>query len=156
MSVLFFILALSLASTAVRTGPTPTPETIIPMYIADAVIHLRYLAREAETNRVLKIVKCRSSRHSHRSHPYFIFRGPGLVVQPDDEDRTGEIIAPGELRDFYQKRMAAIPRTRLERVSPGTRASIDRIIDHLTTERIEGIELSQIVSLIMQEFDIGP
>jgi len=137
-------------------GDLSTPETIIPMYIADAVIHLRYLAREAETNRVLKIVKCRSSRHSHRSHPYFIFRGPGLVVQPDDEDRTGEIIAPGELRDFYQKRMAAIPRTRLERVSPGTRASIDRIIDHLTTERIEGIELSQIVSLIMQEFDIGP
>ena len=137
-------------------GDLSTPETIIPMYIADAVIHLRYLAREAETNRVLKIVKCRSSRHSRRSHPYFIFRGPGLVVQPDDEDRTGEIIAPGELRDFYQKKMAAIPSSRLERVSASTRAGIDRIIDNLSTERIEGIELSQIVSLIMQEFDIEP
>ncbi len=137
-------------------GDLSTPETIIPMYIADAVIHLRYLPREAETNRALKIVKCRSSRHSHRSHPYFIFRGPGLVVQPDDEDRTGEIIAPGDLREFYQKRMAAIPRSKLERLGPATRAGIDRIIDHLTTERIEGIELARIVSLILEEFDIGP
>jgi circadian clock protein KaiC len=137
-------------------GDLSTPETIIPMYIADAVIHLRYVAKEAETSRMLKIVKCRSSRHSHRSHPYFILRGPGLVVQPDDEDRTGEIIAPGELRDFYRKRVAAIPKERLARVDDRTWAGIDRIIDHLSTERIEGIELSQIVSLILQEFDIEP
>lgn len=137
-------------------GDLSTPETIIPMYIADAVIHLRYVAKEGETSRMLKIVKCRSSRHSHRSHPYFILRGPGLVVQPDDEDRTGEIIAPGELRDFYRKRIAAIPRDRLASVGDRTWAAIDRIIDHLSTERIEGIELSQIVSLILAEFDIEP
>ena len=137
-------------------GDLSTPETIIPMYISDAVIHLRYVAKEGETSRMLKIVKCRSSRHSHRSHPYFILRGPGLVVQPDDEDRTGEIIAPGELREFYRKRIESIPRERLARVDERTWAGIDRIIGYLTTERIEGIELSQIVSLILQEFEIEP
>jgi len=137
-------------------GDLSTPETIIPMYISDAVIHLRYVAKEGETSRMLKIVKCRSSRHSHRSHPYFILRGPGLVVQPDDEDRTGEIIAPGELRDFYRKRIAALPREKFSRVPEATWQSIDGIISHLTTERMEGIELSQIVSLILQEFEIEP
>ncbi len=137
-------------------GDLSTPETIIPMYISDAVIHLRYVAKEGETSRTLKIVKCRSSRHSNRSHPYFILRGPGMVVQPDMEDRSGEIIAPGELRDFYRKKVAAIPRERLSRASERTWADIGRIIEHLSTERIEGIELSQIVTLILQEFDIEP
>jgi KaiC/GvpD/RAD55 family RecA-like ATPase len=137
-------------------GDLSTPETIIPMYIADAVIHLRYVGRNGETSRMLKIVKCRSSRHSHRSHPYFILRGPGLVVQPDDRDRTGEIIAPGKLREFFKKRVAVIPPERRGRVGERGWAGIDRVIDNLSREQIEGIELSQIVSLILQEYDIEP
>lgn len=137
-------------------GDLSTLETIIPMYISDAVIHLRYVGRDGETSRMLKIVKCRSSRHSHRLHPYFILRGPGLVVQPDDEDRSGEIIAPGKLREFYKRRVAVLAPDRRGRVGERTWADIDRIIDHLSKERIEGIELSQIVSLILQEFEIEP
>lgn len=137
-------------------GDLSTPETVIPMYISDAVIHLRYVAKEGETSRTLKIVKCRSSRHSHRSHPYFILRGPGLVVQPDEGDRTEEIIAPGDLRDYYRRRIAALPRDRFSRITDRTWTAVERIIDHLSAERNEGIDLSQIISLVLQEFEIGP
>ena len=137
-------------------GDLSTPETIIPMYISDAVIHMRYVAKEGETSRMLKIVKCRSSRHSHRSHPYFIMRGPGVVVQPDEGDRTEEIISPGELREYYRRRIAAMPRERFSAVPERSWKALERIIDHLSTESVEGIDLSQVVSLVLQEFGLEP
>ncbi len=137
-------------------GDLSTPETIIPMYISDAVIHMRYVAKEGETSRMLKIVKCRSSRHSHRSHPYFIMRGPGVVVQPDEGDRTEEIISPGEPREYYRRRIAAMPRERFSAVPERSWKALERIIDHLSTESVEGIDLSQVVSLVLQEFGLEP
>lgn len=62
-------------------GDLSGKETVIPMYLADCVIHLRYKAMEAENNRMLKIVKCRNSRHSDGFFPYRIISGLGLVAQ---------------------------------------------------------------------------
>ncbi len=62
-------------------GDLSGKETVIPMYLADCVIHLRYKAMEAENNRMLKIVKCRNSWHSDGFYPYKIISGLGLVTQ---------------------------------------------------------------------------
>ena len=65
-------------------GDLSGKETVIPMYLADCVIHLRYKAMEAENNRMLKIVKCRNSWHSDGFYPYKIISGLGLVAQSRD------------------------------------------------------------------------
>jgi len=70
------------------------PELIIPMYLGDNVIHLRYASHEHPERRELKIIKCRNSKHSRAWHPYGIVRGAGLFVTrvkgegPSTMDRT--------------------------------------------------------------------
>ena len=56
-------------------------EIVIPMYLADCVVHLKYTRKDGVISRVLEIVKCRNSRHSNLSHPYTIVKGFGLLVQ---------------------------------------------------------------------------
>ncbi|MCK5562223.1 MAG: circadian clock protein KaiC, partial [Thermoplasmata archaeon] len=46
------------------------PEVIIPMYLADCVMHLRYDVLGDAESRAIKIIKCRSSRHSKYLHNY--------------------------------------------------------------------------------------
>ncbi|MGQ9583126.1 MAG: RAD55 family ATPase [Thermoplasmatota archaeon] len=132
-------------------GDLSTPETVIPLYISDAVIHLRYVAKDGEASRALKIVKCRSSRHSHRSHPYRILRGAGLVVEPDSSPRPIERLTPATLKEFYRRRVAAMPRERFAAVSERTWRMLDRVIESAAQERVEGVELAQLVNLILQE-----
>jgi KaiC/GvpD/RAD55 family RecA-like ATPase len=62
-------------------GDLSGQETIIPMYIADCIIHLKYRTINESVMRSLQIIKCRSSKHSETSHPYRIVGGLGLVVQ---------------------------------------------------------------------------
>lgn len=57
------------------------PELIIPMYLGDNVIHLRYASHEHPERRELKIIKCRNSKHSRSWHPYGIVKGAGLFVR---------------------------------------------------------------------------
>jgi circadian clock protein KaiC len=136
-------------------GDLSSPETVIPMYISDAVIHLKYVARDGEASRMLKIVKCRSSRHSHRSHPYHIFRGPGLVVQPQEHNPVREKISPAELRDYYRRKLAAIPKERFSEVPERAWKMLDGIMDNLARERIDGMELSHAFAIILEEFGLA-
>ncbi len=62
-------------------GDLSGPEVVIPMYLADNVIHLEYKALEDRGERMLKIVKARSTRHSENSHKYSIIGGLGVVVE---------------------------------------------------------------------------
>lgn len=136
-------------------GDLSTPETVIPMYIADAVIHLKYVARDGEANRMLKIVKCRSSRHSNRSHPYYIFRGPGLVVQSEEHNPIRDKVTSAGLRDYYRRKLAAVPRERFAAVPERSWKVLDSMMENLASERIEGMELSHVVAMVLQEFDLA-
>ena len=64
-------------------------ETIIPMYLADSVIHLRYEKKEneKESERFLDILKYRNSRHSKISHRFNILYGFGIMIQLHDEPK---------------------------------------------------------------------
>ncbi len=71
----------TLVATLEEHGPPDlsSPETVIPMYLADSVIHLKYRAGDNFT-RKLKVVKMRGSRHSEDYHQYRIIPGLGVVV----------------------------------------------------------------------------
>lgn len=73
-------------------------EIVIPMYLADTVVHLKYTRKEGAISRILEIVKCRNSRHSKLSHPYTIAKGFGLLVQGRTSPETKTNKAPEELK----------------------------------------------------------
>jgi KaiC/GvpD/RAD55 family RecA-like ATPase len=61
------------------TGEMTGGETIIPMYLADTVLHLNVLEM-GEMRRAIKIPKSRQSWHSEGAHPYRFVLGIGFVV----------------------------------------------------------------------------
>ncbi len=58
-----------------------SPEIVIPMYLADSIIHLDYNPLSDPVTRQLRIIKCRNSRHAEGAFPYRIMKGLGIVVQ---------------------------------------------------------------------------
>jgi KaiC/GvpD/RAD55 family RecA-like ATPase len=91
-------------------------ETIIPMYLADCVIHLRYMAMEGAGSRKLKIVKCRNSSHSEEFHPYRIISGLGLVVKQGDFVKRKEKESTNELLKELEKNEDKLPKSAFKRI----------------------------------------
>lgn len=85
-------------------------ETVIPMYLADCVIHLKSIhTPEGGLQRRLKIMKCRSSRHSKMEHQYSIVKGLGIVVNPDNSTLMPSRKLPDELEKVMEKNKGSIP-----------------------------------------------
>jgi KaiC/GvpD/RAD55 family RecA-like ATPase len=85
-------------------------ETVIPMYLADSVIHLKsYLDPDSGLQRRLKIVKCRNSRHSKMEHKYGIMRGLGLVVNPGEARTPPSREVPAKIREMLDEKKGRIP-----------------------------------------------
>ena len=96
-------------------GDLSGPETIIPMYLADSVVHLRFVRNpHTYTNmRKLEVFKCRNSRHSFRPHPCRIVKGFGMIIEDKDGHRiesknTVENI-PKLLEGHLNDRLAGLP-----------------------------------------------
>lgn len=120
-------------------------ETIIPMYLSDAVIHLRYRALEKGAYRVLKIVKCRSSRHSELSHPYRIIKGLGLVVQSAGYSRAETTKIPSELEKQLQEATPAnVPAMVTKRLR--------KVLGDLSDDDFQDLEPSELMGYILNEY----
>ncbi len=124
-------------------GDLTGPETVIPMYLSDCVIHMRYKAMEGEVSRRLKIVKARSTRHSMSWHPYHIVKGLGLIVDQGDFRRSTSAKIPAQLKALLEKREALTPKIR-ERVG--------KSLDLLTDDDFRGLKPEEVLSYIIQEF----
>lgn len=124
------------------SGDLSGNEIVIPMYLADCVVHLKYTRKGGSTSRLLEIVKCRNSRHSNLSHPYTIVRGFGLLVQGktrrvDKIRKTTEEIK--SLLKKYEKSFS-------KRVWNNIKTSLDNLND----EDFENVDINQLVNdLIM-------
>ncbi len=126
-------------------GDLTSPETVIPMYLADCVIHLRYTAEGGEPGRELKIVKARSSRHSRLAHPYHIVRGLGLIVEPGEFRRSTSTKIPSQLRQLLQK--PDVPRAVADRV--------EKLLEGLTDDDFRNLTPEQLLDLIRHEYSAG-
>ncbi|HLB69038.1 MAG TPA: ATPase domain-containing protein [Thermoplasmata archaeon] len=123
-------------------GDLTNPETVIPMYLADCAIHLRYQSDGPNVRRELKIVKCRSSRHSAQAHGYHIVRGLGLIVEPAGYRRTTTAKVPAVLRQLL--RDPGVPRSVSDR--------IEKMLDGLTDDDFRELKPEQVLELIRQEY----
>jgi KaiC/GvpD/RAD55 family RecA-like ATPase len=119
-------------------------ETIIPMYLADCVIHLRYKAMEGEKNRMLKIVKCRNSWHSENFHPYRIINGLGLVVQQGDFEKKRSKESQAELKKLLKKNADRLPNNIFTRMQ--------KTLNMLSDSELGDITQTELVRYIVDEY----
>ncbi|MEW5937491.1 MAG: ATPase domain-containing protein [Candidatus Thermoplasmatota archaeon] len=128
-------------------GDLSGPETIIPMYLADCVIHLRYRALDAGAERMLKIVKCRNSRHSELSHPYIIIQGLGIVLQHSAYEAPATTQGQRDILRALRSNASRIPGPALER--------LERLISLVKDGDLRGIEASDIAQSLISEYEVG-
>jgi KaiC/GvpD/RAD55 family RecA-like ATPase len=120
------------------------PEVIIPMYLADCVLHLRYLILEDNEKRALKIIKCRSSRHSKFYHDYKIIRGLGLMIQKAPLDIKGTKEIPKKLMKEIKKSGKLRPREAQEFI---------KNLDYLIDDDFGGLHYKEIANNILNEIE---
>jgi len=77
-----------------RPGETTGEDVLLPIYLADGVVHLEYYPIGGAYNRTLKIIKMRGVHHGEGIYPYIFARGVGIVVRasptrlPPDQTRS--------------------------------------------------------------------
>ncbi len=113
-------------------------EIVIPMYLADSVVHLKYTRKDGVSSRILEIVKCRNSRHSNLSHPYTIVRGFGLLVQGKARRQSKTKRIPKELKRQLQKHEKSF--------SKRVWNNIVSSLDNLNDEDFADVDLEQLVT----------
>jgi KaiC/GvpD/RAD55 family RecA-like ATPase len=118
-------------------------EVVTPMYLADCVIHIRHADAEDPASGILRIMKCRNSRHSKLAHRYKIVRGFGLMVQP---------------RPYYRKRSREIPekiagelKNRSDLSKP-TINKLETLLRELSDGDLDGVDAQLVLSNILDEY----
>ncbi len=123
-------------------GDLAGPETVIPMYLADCVVHLKFNSDHANPSRLLNIVKCRNSRHSPSAHAFQIVRGLGIVIEGVDGRKAVSAKAPSQLRQLLLTH--SMPKN--------VRDALEKSLDGLTDEDFRSLKPEQVLELILQEY----
>ncbi len=120
-------------------------ETVIPMYLADCVIHLKtYHTPEEGLQRRLKIMKCRSSRHSKMEHDYSIVKGLGVVVNPENSSLKPTKHMPVELQKLLEESKSHIPSRVYQRLTD--------VLGELRDDDFSSIRLETLMQEIISEY----
>jgi len=132
-------------------GDLSAPELIIPMYLGDNVIHLRYASHEHPEKRELKIIKCRNSKHSRTWHPYGIVRGAGLFVRRGPEEKK----AHGNRAKIEAEVRAVLDKLDPEgKLNAKALANLTRTVDALATEPTGDVDPLEVLALILEEYGL--
>jgi len=120
-------------------------ETIIPMYIADCVIQLRYFKTEdkKEAERFLEIIKCRNSRHSKLNHRFNILHGFGIMIQQREEPKKVTRKIPNLLKRNLVKE---------KKISKTALKKINNYLETLRDHDFEDMDISSVIQNIMEEY----
>jgi len=133
-------------------GDLSAPDLVIPMYLADNVVHLRYASLESPERRELKIIKCRSSKHSRYWHPYSIMKGIGVYVRKVDElaRRRGAAKAGRIMKE----KALAIDETKLAKLTPTAKQNFMKTIDALSEQDLVDVDPDELLDLILEEYSL--
>ena len=135
----------TVVATLEEHGPAnlSSPETVIPMYLADTVIHLRYRIWE-NFRREIKIVKMRGSRHSEYVYNYRIIKGLGMVVLSSTKEK---LKTRKRVRELETKLME-----KMKKASPIAIARAREILSMMDDRDLEGIDIDEMVNVLSEEF----
>jgi KaiC/GvpD/RAD55 family RecA-like ATPase len=127
-------------------GDLSGPETIIPMYLADCVVHLRYRSVDGPVSRMLKIVKCRSSKHSDLTHSYRIIKGLGLIVERGSFERIDTKEIPDQLKGDINSVAG-------DKLPQHVKSRLSRALDELTDDDFKGIKTAEMIEDLIEEYE---
>ena len=123
------------------------------MYLADNVIHLRYRSHESPERREMKIIKCRSSKHSKFWHPYRIVRGAGILVEgAKDEPQKPRMKI--DVSKLLERKLTATQRERMDRMDSKAKAGLKRTLAILADEELGDVDVNTALTNILQEYGI--
>ena len=125
-------------------GTLAGSEGILPMYIADTVFHLSYVGLGFSINRMLKIVKCRSSWHTEVSNPYNIIPGIGIAVHGIEGAYKKESEVPRDVLEFLKKEMAGLP--------PNAQSKIKDTVRQMNKQDIGIFTFRELAELLIEEY----
>jgi KaiC/GvpD/RAD55 family RecA-like ATPase len=123
-------------------GNLTGPETVLPMYLADCVIHLRYRPLEVKPYRTLKVIKYRSSRHSENAHNYRFIKNVGLVVLHNSSEIYPSVPITPALKTDIIREIGALPKEK--------EVKLERILSGLTMKDLEGIEVPELIERLKE------
>jgi KaiC/GvpD/RAD55 family RecA-like ATPase len=135
------------------TSDLSSPELVIPMYLADNVIHLRYRSHESPERREMKIIKCRSSKHSKFWHPYRIVRGAGILVE-SAQDEPQKPRMKIDISKLLDRKLTAAQRVRMEGLDTNAKDGLNRTLDILAAEELGDVDVNKALANILQEYGI--
>ncbi|MDD4307543.1 MAG: ATPase domain-containing protein [Thermoplasmata archaeon] len=128
------------------SGDLSGNETVIPMYLADCVIHLKSIhTPEGGLQRRLKIMKCRSSRHSKMEHQYSIVKGLGLVVNPENSSLTPSREVPDRFKQILHEKKGSVPARVIARLT--------EVLEDLRDDDFSEINLETLMREIIAEYE---
>lgn len=128
------------------SGDLSGNETVIPMYLADCVIHLKSIhTPEGGLQRRLKIMKCRSSRHSKMEHQYSIVKGLGLVVNPENSSLTPSRKVPDQFKQILHEKKGSVPARVIARLT--------EVLEDLRDDDFSEINLETLMREIIAEYE---
>jgi KaiC/GvpD/RAD55 family RecA-like ATPase len=127
-------------------------ELVIPMYLADNVIHLKYATQMSPEKRELKIIKCRSSKHSRFWHPYDIARGVGLFIKQARQRSMRK--SKGKIGVDFMEKLTSVPKEKFSKLSAEAMENIRRTMDTLSREGHIGEDAEKVIELIFEEYDL--
>ena len=73
-----------------KPGETIGADVLLPIYLADGVLHLEYHPIGGAFNRTIQIVKMRGTSHGEDVYPYIFARGAGVITRTSPEVRKPE------------------------------------------------------------------
>jgi KaiC/GvpD/RAD55 family RecA-like ATPase len=120
-------------------------ETIIPMYLADSVIRLKYVKTDnnEEMDRYLEIIKCRNSRHSKLSHKFNIIHGFGIMLRGKGESKKITHKIPSMLKRDLAKG---------KKIPKKTIMMINDYLKTLTDDDFSGLDPNSVIKNILEEY----
>ncbi len=71
-------------------GETVGEDVLLPIYLADGVLHLEYYPIGGAFNRTMKIIKMRGTHHGEGVYPYIFARGAGAIIRAAPTEPTIE------------------------------------------------------------------
>lgn len=102
-------------------------DVLLPIYLADGVLHLEYYPVGGAFNRTLKILKMRGTQHGEELYPYMFVRGAGAVVRTSPQAAD-----EGERADWQKLFERAVATAKEKRYPPALVKRIQRLQEHWT------------------------
>jgi KaiC/GvpD/RAD55 family RecA-like ATPase len=134
-------------------GDLSGPESVIPIYLADNVVHLRYASHEHPERRELKIIKCRSSKHSRYWHPYGIMKGAGLYIKKQEANAT-ESVTESHMDALIKKKLEKAGKDKTPKLSGKALTNLLRTAEILAGEKFSDIKPDELIDLILEEYGL--